>query len=333
MAAANEFESDMIKGIYSMIFVTMTVVTVFVVMFLYFPYSTGYGFNRVPLWASVSEGYDLDGGEWGFGRFVPLAVIVLCWISRRELLRNPITPSVYLGGAVLLLGAFIFFAGFKANEKYIGFVSGQILVAGTILWFLGKKWFTASFWVWVLFGLVWPWRFLIEPVSFPLQMVMVKLTAGFLNLIGDPAIANGTAILSAPIEGRELGGRFSLNVAAACSGLRSLFALFMISLLYGFLSLKSGWHRLILLLSVPLMAVMGNFVRMIMLYIGVLTLGAETAIGKGEHDPSTFHLLAGFAVFAVSLFGMTLLVQGLRRGRRGLKKKVVVVKSASVAEG
>ncbi|MCB1098068.1 MAG: exosortase/archaeosortase family protein [Verrucomicrobiae bacterium] len=301
-------------------------------MFFVQPYATGYWLERSTLWSDMQHGYQADGAEWSFGYFVPFAVILVIWLTRHQFAKLDVEPSVFLGLGTLFLGFFIYFAGYKANEKYIGFAAGQILVAGVVLWFLGWRWFKQGFWIWILLALVWPLRFLIEPVSFPLQMIMVKLTAGFLNVVGDPALANGTAILSAPMEGRELGERFSLNVAAACSGLRSLFALFMIALLYGYLALKNGWHRLLLVLSVPFMAIMGNFVRMVLLYFGVLSLGPEMAIGKGEHDPSTYHLMAGFAVFAVSLAGMTLLVQFMKRGRRSSSKRLVIVKQATFDE-
>jgi hypothetical protein len=49
--------------------------------------------------------------------------------------------------------------------------------------------------------------------------------------------------------------------------------------------------------------VAGNFARIIMLTIGTIALGPETAIGTLE-EPTTFHMLSGFLVFAVALGGM-----------------------------
>ena len=82
-------------------------------------------------------------------------------------------------------------------------------------------------------------------------------------------------------------------MAAACSGLRSLFALGMVSLLYGYLSLEKGWHRFLLAAAAVPFAVIGNFVRMILLYVGTITLGKEVAIGKDHFNPSGYPYRCG----------------------------------------
>jgi exosortase/archaeosortase family protein len=51
------------------------------------------------------------------------------------------------------------------------------------------------------------------------------------------------------------------------------------------------------------LAVAGNFARIIMLTLGTITLGPETAIGSME-EPSLFHQASGFLVFGVALGGM-----------------------------
>nr|NIP95589.1 hypothetical protein [Akkermansiaceae bacterium] len=85
--------------------------------------------------------------------------------------------------------------------------------------------------------------------------------------------------MSAPTAELAAGDRFNLGVAAACSGLRSLFALGMVSLLYGYLSLERSWQRFLLLVSALPFAILGNFVRMMMLYFGTIWVSAEFAIG------------------------------------------------------
>ncbi len=288
-------------------------------------YATGYGFSRATLATDMAKGYIADGGEWGFGRIVLPAIAILAWMTRERYRGLTVKPDHVIGGLLLLLGFFIYFAGYKANQKYFGFASGQIIAVGSIFWFLGRQWFYKSFWLVILLGMMWPWRFLIEPVSFPLQLVMVKVTSGFINLIGDGAVVNGTSIITAkldPISGEPIG----LNIAAACSGLRSLFALFMMGLSYGYLTLKSFWKHLVLIALVPLIAVLGNFIRMLMLYFGAQLMGSEKAIGHGEHDPSSYHIGSGLVVFVVALVVMIISVELLNNGFRIFKKRKTVVK-------
>ncbi len=306
---------------------------VMVWLFAFQGYAGGYGVKtaegtvslsaRSSLWQDMRQDYTRDGGEWSFGYFVPLAVIGLFWVRRKELLATSVKPALKVGGFLLFLGFFLYFGGYRANQKYFGYFAGQILLLGGIFWFLGWEWFKKLFWLWALMGMFWPWRFLIEPISTPLQHVMVHLTSGALNLVGIEANTNGTAVLTETKD--PLTDEFiSLNVAAACSGLRSLFALVMIGLVFAFMRVKDEWKRWVLMAFVPAVAVAGNFVRMMMLYVGSRVKGTEWAIGEGsETNSSTFHFVAGLIVFAVAVVLMSVVVEVMNRGVTYFKRKKV----------
>jgi len=222
------------------------------------------------------------------------------------------------------LGYLFYFVGYKANERYFGFLGIQLLLAGAILWFLGWDFFKKFFWLWLLIGSMWPWEFLIGPISTQLQMVMVRLTGMVLNLIGDPAVVNGTALLSKATESLEAGERWALNIHGACSGMRSLFALGMIGIVFAYLAVKEEWKRWVLVACIPIIAILGNLVRMLMLYVGVLTMGSEWAIGRGEGNESSFHIGSGLIVFVVALACLMTLVTFLNKGMRAFKRRKVV---------
>jgi exosortase len=158
---------------------------------------------------------------------------------------------------------------------------------------------------------MWPLLFLENFISFPLRMMVSHAGVLILNLAGIPSDLNGTGILSAadPVHHLAQGQRFAVDVALPCSGMRSLFALLMVSALYGYFTIREVWGRLVLfLVSVPL-AIAGNICRIVMLTVGTMVMGSEWAIGSLAH-PSFFHMLAGYAVFIVALCGMVL-VSGL----------------------
>ena len=287
------------------------------------PYASGYNYTRTALWKRMQNGYNLDNGEWMFGYAVPFLVIGLLWITRDRFKNTEVTKQA-LGIPVLLFGFFFYFAGYRANSHYIGYASLQMIICGIAIWHLGIRYFLKGFWLWILFGMMWPWVFLIPKISFPLQKLMTTLTSLILGAIGEDFWKQGTSIISAPTDTLEAGERFSLKVAAACSGLRSFFALAMVSLLYGYIALRKNLSRMILLLSSAILSVLGNVIRMLLLYWGTLTFGKEFAIGTGEHDPSTYHLGAGFVVFIVALGGMVGLSALLENS--GRKRRVVVTK-------
>jgi exosortase/archaeosortase family protein len=77
----------------------------------------------------------------------------------------------------------------------------------------------------------------------------------------------------------------------------------MVSALYGYFTQKGVWRKAVLFLSSIPLAIAGNLARIIMLTVGTIAMGAETAIGTLE-KPTFFHMMAGYVVFAVALAGM-----------------------------
>lgn len=317
----------------SALFVAIVCILTFLIMFAMMGYSSGYGkivdgsvsFDRKPLFYTMMEDYGKEGAEWGFGYFVPFAVMGLFWLKSKELLQIPVNPSLFCGGGALCFALVLYWAGYRGEQKYLGFVSGQILVAGMILWFLGWNWFRKAFWLWALLGMMWPWRILIEPISAPLQKLLASLTAGFLKLFGVGAVANGSSVSTDsadPITSKFI----SLDIDVACSGMRSLFALVMIGFVFAFLRVKDEWKRWILVMCVPMIAVLGNFVRMLLLYGGSRIWGTGFAIGE-NHQMSPYHMIAGLVVFGVALALMSVLVELLERGKNFFKRSQIVRKT------
>ena len=288
------------------------------------PYATGYFEERDPLFKDILQGFKRDGGEWGFGYFVPLIVGLLFYLKRHELMSVEVKPSAWLGLPVLIVGFVIYFGGYKANVTYGGYLALQILLAGACFWFLGLRWFLKCFWLWCLFGMMWPNVFLIQPISTPLRKMMVALTSRFLDLIGVDALRNGMAIMTDtpdPLTGEPI----VLSIAQDCSGLRSLFALVMIGFVFAAFALRSEWHRWVLMATIPLVAVAGNFVRMLMLYFGSKFFGTTFAIGEGEGNESFYHIASGLVVFVVALTMLSAFVEILKNGlQRFFKKKKVM---------
>ena len=271
------------------------------------PYAEGYIGGRVTLAHSLRSlwGYE----QWQHCWLVLPALGVILYAQRKQLalLR---AQGTYWGLALLMLAFGIYWAGYRVENYYVGFLSLHLMVGGLILWLGGWSWLRALAFAYAFLVFVWPLYFLENSITFPLRMVMANASAGLLNLLGVPAVVNGTGIVSAPepLVGLRAGERFRVDVADPCSGIRSLFALMMIAALYAHFMLKTWWQKAILFLaSIPL-AMLGNLVRILMLTFGIMTLGPEIAIGTDPlKEPSWFHMLAGYLVFAIALGGMILL--------------------------
>jgi hypothetical protein len=130
-----------------------------------------------------------------------------------------------LGLVVLLLASY-------GSELFLSRVSLVILLAGVVLCFGGRQFLKElRFPCW---SCCWPFRF--RPSSstrspFPLQILASKLASDLLPLFGVPVLREGNVI--------ELPA-MKLEVAEACSGIRSLMSLFTLAVFYGYFLEKSN---------------------------------------------------------------------------------------------
>jgi exosortase len=286
---------------------------------LLFPYASGYGLGSDPLWRLLLTLWNAS-DEWKHGMFVFPIAAVLIFLKRTELAKVPIKGSNW-GLLLIVPSLFLYWVGFVANVQYIGYLAIQLMLGGCVVWFLGVRFFKAVFFIWCFLFFAYPFIFLEDLVAFPLRLLMSEASVRFLNLIGFHSIRDGTAIISAadPVAGIVSGQRYSVDVADPCSGIRSLFALTMISALVGILSFRKGWKVMILFAAALPLAVFGNFCRILMLTFGTVAFGSDIAVGTLE-NPTWFHLAAGFVVYIAALIGIFLFAR-LLKGQFGIKRR------------
>ena len=294
----------------------VVIAAIFAGLYFYFPYASGYGDKLGSLYA-IFYALSTDYGSWGHCLLVfPIAAGLLYW-KRAELAIIPVQGNIW-GLVPVLLSMFLYWVGYKTSVQYFGFISVQIFIAGLIIFFLGWRFFKEMLFPWAFLAFAWPFIFLDAEIAFPLRIKMSALCYQFLNFVGLPTLLNGTALISAPDYVRNLaaGERFQVDIADPCSGIRSLFALTMITALYGYLTLPKTWQKMILFLMAFPLAIAGNFVRILLLTFGTLWFGAHFAIGTID-EPTWFHIGAGYFVYIIALGGMVLLAGLLTKNWRG----------------
>ena len=268
------------------------------------PYSFGYGDERVSLAWFLQNGWKQD--EWQHCWLILPCFCFLVYQVREKLaLVQP--KGEWLGLVAFIFCLFIYYIGFRVDNTQLGIFAIWVTAPSLVLWLAG--WNALSILAFPLLFLffAWPVGFLESAITFPLRVLMSHAAVFSLDFVGIDVVRNGTGILSAPepLLGIPAGKKFAVDVADPCSGIRSLFALMMASALYGHMTMKNWWQKWILFIcSVPL-AIAGNLARILMLTIGTIVFGPEFAIGKNPlTDPSWFHIIAGFLVFAVAIGGM-----------------------------
>jgi exosortase len=264
------------------------------------PYAAGYGHFRRTIFAELSMQW--HDATWQHGALVPFIVGYLIWHRRSDVAQLPESSSRW--GLVLIIGALlIYFAGFRANVFYFGYLGVMVLIAGASLWFEGWQRSRTRMFAWLMLGFMWPLPFLEESIGYQMRLLMVKTTGFVLNAIGVESLVSGTALQSMPsIEfGRKAGELFSVGIAAPCSGMRSLFALLVVGALFSYFRQRVMWRRIVLFSTILPIAIVANMARILVLIFAAMIFGQTWAIGDAEKEVSVFHEFTGIVVFLVAL--------------------------------
>ena len=233
-----------------------------------------------------------------YGKFIPLVVLALLLVKRRELTvvpKAPWWPALLLVVAGLLLHT----AGYLVQQTRISILSFFLGLYGLTGLVWGPQWLRATFFPYFLFIFCLPLGTLADKITFPLRTLVTHISVGIAHLLGVEAIRNGTQIIGA--------NGFNFDVAPACSGIRSLTALTALTTIYGFLTFRAAWKRVLMVLVAAPLAVIGNVAR-----IAGVILVSEVF---GERAGLKFHDSAGFMTFIVAIICVMMLGRWLGEDR------------------
>ena len=223
--------------------------------------------------------------DFSHGFLVPIFAAYLVWTKRTALLETKIAPTwsgialVFLGLAVLLLGVY-------GAELFLSRISLVILLAGLVLGFGGWQLLKELRFPLLVLLLAIPIPFIVfNEITLPLQTLASKLASALLPLFGVPVLREGNVI--------ELPA-MKLEVAEACSGIRSLMSLFTLAVFYGYFLDKSNLRRVLLALASIPIAIAANALRILGTGLCVQYWDPDKALGF-------FHEFSGWVIFLVSL--------------------------------
>lgn len=264
-------------------------------------YAAGYGdFRRTLMEELLMRWKD---PTWQHGFLAPFIAGWLVFRQKNKLAALPLQPSP-AGLLIMLFGLFAYYGGYKANNYYMGAFAIQLFLVGFVLYSLGWHHVRSLIFPWLMLCFMWPLVFLEDGLSYRLRVLMVESVTFVLNGIGLETLRTGTGITSAANAHHAMGELFSLKVDGPCSGMRSLFALLMISALFGYFSQRSLQRRLFLFCSAFPLAVLANMARHFILIGGSMLFGQDFAVGNEAQEVSTFHFISGITVYLVALAGL-----------------------------
>lgn len=223
--------------------------------------------------------------DFSHGFLVPIFAAYLVWAKRKRLWATRIAPT-WSGIVVVALGLAVLLLGVYGAELFLSRVSLVILLTGLVLGFGGWQLLKELRFALLVLLLAIPIPAIIfNEITLPLQTLAAKLASALLPVFGVPVLREGNVI--------ELPA-MKLEVAEACSGIRSLMSLFTFSIFYGYFLEKSTLRRIVLALASIPIAIAANAVRILGTGLCVQYWDPDKALGF-------FHEFSGWVMFLVSL--------------------------------
>jgi exosortase len=234
--------------------------------------------------------------NFSHGFFVPLFSGFVIWQECPRLARLQPQPS-WWGLPLLAFGLSILIIGQLGADIFLPRLSLLIVLAGLTVFFLGWNFFRALLFPWAfLFLMIPPPAIIFNQITFPLQLLASKVASAILSAVGVPVLREGNVIVLAVMR---------LEVAEACSGIRSLMSLATLAIIYGYLiERKVAVSILLAAASVPI-AVVANSLR-------IVGTGLLVQYWDPERAEGFFHEFSGWLIFVVSLLMLYLLHRLLR---------------------
>jgi exosortase len=223
--------------------------------------------------------------DFGHGILIPFFALFLLWDNRNEFRNTPIAPT-WAGTVLVVLGLFMLLLGRLGADLFFQRTSFVVLIAGILWTLLGKPMLRRSLFVLFVLLLAIPLPTIVfNQITFPLQLLASRFASDLLQLAQVPVLRDGN-IINLPA--------MPLEVAEACSGIRSLMSLFTVAVIYGYFLEKATWRRVVLALSALPIAVTANVARIFGTGLCVQYWDPEKAMGF-------FHEFSGWLMFLASL--------------------------------
>ncbi len=231
----------------------------------------------------ISDWYNDENYSHGF--LVPVISAYFLSQNWSELKKTPLRPS-NIGLLVIVGSLLLLMLGFIGTEYFTMRASLVFLLAGIVLYWFGWGVLRLSALPIAFLIFMVPLPYIVyDSIAFPLKLLVTQASVAVLKMLSVPVVSEGNIIMFPQTV---------LEVADACSGLRSLMSLVTLAVAVAFMMHKSVLNRTILILSAVPVAILTNMFRVIVTGFLASHYGAAAAEGF-------FHEFAGMAVFILAM--------------------------------
>ena len=250
-----------------------------------------------PVWESLVHAWSQSEDYSHAFLIVPLCVY-LVWMKKEILREVEIEPS-WFGLAITILSTLTYIIGAYAGVLTLNAIALVISILGAVYAGLGAK-------VVKVIGFPLFFLFLMIPIpsqlywslTTPLQLLVSKASVYLLQLLTDIPILREGNVIHLPEK--------TLQVVAACSGMRSIISLTTLSVFFGYISLRRVASVIVLTASALPIAIIINILRIIIMVVASYSFHYELSFGAP-------HTYLGLFVFGVAIM-LTILCQKVLAG-------------------
>jgi exosortase len=223
--------------------------------------------------------------DYSHGILIPFFVAFLIWDQRSTFLSTPLKPS-WFGLPLVGFGLFVLLVGVFGADLFLSRTSFLLLAAGMTWTLLGRPMLSQSKFIFFVLFLAIPFpTVILNHITFPLQLFASQVAAWILPVFNVPVLQDGNIIRLPALP---------LEVAEACSGIRSLMSLFTVAVIFGYFVEKGTLRRTLLALASIPIAVAANVARIVGTGLCVQYWDPVKAMGF-------FHEFSGWLMFLVSM--------------------------------
>ncbi|HLN03148.1 MAG TPA: exosortase/archaeosortase family protein [Bryobacteraceae bacterium] len=238
------------------------------------------------------------------GILVVPAALCMVWSKRarlREIRREPSLWGVVLTG----LGAAQAIVGTMAHGIWISRMAFLVSLVGLIAALYGMRMVRAlAYPLCTLVLMVTPPTFLYERLTLDLQLLASRIGEATLDALGYPVLREGNVL--------ELVG-IKLSVEEACSGIRSLFSIWFLCVVYGYFFATGRIMRLLIVLSAVPVAILGNAGRIVV--TGIASQYNRALVEGAAHQAFGYLSVAISAAGCIVFHLLTVLLRRAWRSR------------------
>jgi exosortase len=234
--------------------------------------------------------------DYSHGFLVPLFAAFLIWDKRKVLKAIPIKQT-WSGIVLVVFSLMVLILGVYGVELFTARMSFILLMTGLLATFFGWAMVRELSFPLLVLVLAIPFpAILFNRITFPLQLLASRIASDILPSLGVPTLHEGN-VIELPV--------MKLEVAEACSGIRSLMSLFTLAVFYGYFLERTTKRRVILALASIPIAVTANVARIVGTGLCVQYWDPDKALGF-------FHEFSGWVMFVVSLACLFLVHRAMR---------------------